>query len=430
MKEDNGDMRIKRKVSRMWLLVEAVLVFVIGWFAVDNELAKLLRRAIIPMGWDVGNVLVVPVRPLPEYDPEYRPQAAGGSAVAQDFQRIGTVLASLEGVESTAPCGLFFPGIDNSRFDRAIRDSTHFLECCMLYRVMGTDFMEVFGYEWVLPENGPSVADDALGSVVVSEDVADFLFPGENPIGRSFESLGGVLNTVVGVVPRQKLREPTGVPVPVIISNIPSVSAGDISSGLASWVVRVKDGTDTEALIPYLNRTLSVRAVFGNLRTDSVYALSNKLESNDDDLTFVVLVYVLLNLVLGALSYWLLYSRKSKDEFGVRLAMGATAAALRRRAVLDSFRISVIGAAIGMVIVFNLVLVTGRDFATKGAVYFGVYPAAETLAPWPVLTSPFLSALMVTLVVAAVVFAVNALAALLSVWKVSRMRPSETLREE
>ena len=37
---------------------------------------------------------------------------------------------------------------------------------------------------------------------------------------------------------------------------------------------------------------------------------------------------------------------------------------------------------------------------------------------------------MVTLVVAAVVFAVNALAALVSVWKVSRMRPSDALREE
>ena len=229
----------------------------------------------------------------------------------------------------------------------------------------------------------------------------------------SFESTESGNNVVVGVIPRQKLREITGVPTPVLISNIAAVNYDELSNGGAYWVARVADGTDLDAFLPELNRVLSSQAAFGNLRATAVFP-----------------IYLVLNLVLGAFSFWLLSSRKNQDEYGVRQAMGATPARLRISAVVRACRSTAIAVVIGIVLVLNVNLVLGRESATVGAEFFGVYPAAETLTPWPVLTSGPLSVLMVTAVVAAAVFLMNILAALVSVWKVSGMRPSEALREE
>lgn len=425
-------MKTQKKIrSGVWLIVETVLVFVLGWFLADPEIMKLVRRVSVPMGWDYEGVVTVPVEVLPEYDPDYRPEASARERMTEDFRRIGDFLSSVNWVEYAAPCGPFFPGINNSKYGRVFRDSTHFMECSMMYRVAGTDFMEVFGYSWVLPENNPFLAEDAVGAVVVSEDIAEFLFPGESPLGKSFESTESGRNIIAGVIPRQKVREKSGVPTPVLITNVAAVDFQELSGGVANWVIRLSEEADMDSFIPELNRRLSSQGPFGNLRTAAAYPLENKLKNNVD-VTFrnVGLIYLVLNIVLGSFSFWLLSSRKSRDEYGVRQAMGATPARLRLSAVAHSLRSTSIAVGIGIVLVFNINLVLGREAATSGATYFGVYPAAETLAPWPVLTSPFLSALMVTLVVAAVVFAVNALAALVSVWKVSRMRPSEALREE
>ena len=421
----------KKIKSGVWLIVETVLVFVLGWFLADPEIMKLYRSISIPMGWDYENVVVVPVDVLADYDPDYRPEAMSQDRMTEDFRRIGEVLSSVSGVEYTAPCRPFFPGINNSMSGRVFRDSTHFMECCMLYRVSGTDFMEVFGYEWVQPENSPFPTEDAVGRVVVSEDLAEFLFPGENPIGKSFESTESGNNVIVGVIPRQKLREITGIPTPVVIANIAAVNYSELSTGGAYWVARLAEGTDMEAILPELNKELSSQASFGNLRTAAAWPLENRLQASADvSFRNIGLIYLALNLVLGAFSFWLLSSRKSQDEYGVRQAMGATPARLRLSAVARAARSTAIAVGIGIVVVFNMNLILKRDAATAGVMFFSAYPAAETLAPWPVLTSGFLSALAVTLAVAAVVFMMNILAALVSVWKVSGMRPSEALREE
>ena len=119
----------------------------------------------------------------------------------------------------------------------------------------------------------------------------------------------------------------------------------------------------------------------------------------------------------------MLQTRRRIDEYGVRIAMGSSPGRLRRNTVAGSIGLSALAVGIGLLVVFNVRMLRQIQYDYS-------YLPEATLAPWPILTSPFLSALMVTLVVAAVIFVVNALAALVSVWKVSGMRPSEILREE
>ncbi len=425
--------RHKNRMSRTWFVIETVMVFTVGWLLADEEIMKQLRKALIPMGWEPEKVLMVPVRVLPDYDPMYDAAAAHPERVLGNFNQMGELLASVEGAEAVTPYGAFSPGVNNQHFVGAFRDSSHFISCAVMHRVTGSDFIGTLGYRWVLPEEGLPPEQDIPGRVIVSEDLAEFLFPGENPIGRSFDTNESGSNTIVGVVSRQKVWETTGVPVPVMIVNVRASGLNsDIANGYAGWAVRAEPGTDMDELTAAVNlRLSSSQAAFGNVRARSAWPMLNQVQSNQD-VTFyrVGIVFLLLNMALGVLSFWLLYSRKSKDEYGVRTAMGATPSRLRLDAMLQSVGITAVAVGIGVLIVFNLSLAMGREPAVLGAVRYGAYPSVESMAPWPLITSGFLSGVVVTVIVAGTIFLINALAALLSVWKVTGMRPSEALREE
>ena len=85
--------------SGMWLIVETVLVSVLGGFLADPEIMKLYRSMFIPMGWDYENVVVVPGEVLPDYDPDYRPEAMERERMTEDLRRVGEVRASVSGGE-------------------------------------------------------------------------------------------------------------------------------------------------------------------------------------------------------------------------------------------------------------------------------------------------------------------------------------------
>ena len=236
--------------------------------------------------------------------------------------------------------------------------------------------------------------------------------------------------TVAGVIQRQKVRTMTDNPRPVVIVNMASYPAGYIRSGQCFWVLRLSQDTDMRQFIEQINYGTASRTSFGNLRAGRSYPVTKVMDSyGGRELETILLSYLLLNLILGAFSHYALQTRRRADEFGVRTAMGSTPGRLRRDVVAAGLGQAALSVGIGLFVVLNIILFRGRDVVFIGQVNMPALPESS-LAPWPVLTSPFLSALMVTLAVAAVIFVVNALAALVSVWKVSRTRPSEILREE
>ena len=296
--------RHNNRMSRTWFVIETVMVFTVGWLLADEEIMKQLRKTLIPMGWEPEKVLMVPVRVLPDYDPMYDAAAADPGRILSNFNQMGELLASVEGVETVTPCGALSPGVNNQHYVGAFRDSSNFISCAVMHRVTGSDFIGALGYRWVLPEGGLPPEQDVSGKVIVSEDLAEFLFPGENPVGRSFQTNENGSNTIVGVVSRQKVWEITGVPVPVMIINVPASGiCSDISNGYAGWMVRAEPDTDIEELTAAVNlRLSSSQAAFGNIRARSAWPMHNQVRNNED-VTFyrVGIVFLLLNMVLGVL---------------------------------------------------------------------------------------------------------------------------------
>lgn len=313
-------------------------------------------------------------------------------------------------------------------------DTSVKIQAACFLKELGSDFMDVFGFRVLAPEGGVRPADEGTGTVIISEDLAEALFPGSDPVGQTLylanNSSPAAPRTVAGVIQRQKVRTMTDNPRPVVIVNMASYPVGYIRSGQCFWVLRLSQDTDMRQFIEQINYGTASRTSFGNLRVGLSYPVTKVMDSyGGRELETILLSYLLLNLILGAFSHYALQTRRRADEFGVRTAMGSTPGRLRRDVVAAGLGQAALSVGIGLFVVLNIILFRGRDVVFIGQVNMPALPEA-TLAPWPILTSPFLSALMVTLAVAAVIFVVNALAALVSVWKVSRTRPSEILREE
>ena len=426
---DNDASAPSRRCRGLWLVIEASLVVAIGWLAGNPVLMNAMRRCIVPMGWEPDRVVSLPVISLAASDAASASGESPDEKLQADFRRIGQSIASLDGVESMTPSTQNFPGNMLCPSLQVFKDTLKRFNATCYTAGYGSDFMDVFGIKTVIPDGNTSRTAGSLGSIVISEDLAAEFFPEDSPVGKTLyvADWGGepVRKTVTGVMARQK-RNAVYLPEPAIVLSIPEFPSEDIRQSRCCWHVRVSKGTDVRKFIEELDSYMAEQGLFGELSVGDAYLLRDDIEripklSRTPNL--IILCYLLLNLVLGALSHYMLQTRRRIDEYGVRIAMGSSPGRLRRNTVAGSIGLSTLAVGIGLLVVFNVRMLRQIHYDYS-------YLPEATLAPWPILTSPFLSALMVTLVVAAVIFVVNALAALVSVWKVSGMRPSEALREE
>jgi putative ABC transport system permease protein len=236
--------------------------------------------------WAVGLVLVgvggMPTRlPAQGVDPPAR--AANGKTVSPPEPthiEVRSVLSS--SVKQTIPpdrvenYGLTYQDFD--RLKAAVRTVTravpirelpeqiryqgHAIEC----RVVGTthDYAAVTGLEM---DRGrfPTDADNAaaLNHVVVSSEVAQALFPEEDPVGKSVK-VGTDYFTVVGVVKQAKdLKDNVYMPLITcqlrfgerIIDNRPG-RVETVKTQLSRLILEVRDGADVEATAALVKSTL------------------------------------------------------------------------------------------------------------------------------------------------------------------------------
>lgn len=431
----NDDSRKVRKgVRSIWIVAEASLVFVIAWIIADPLLLNAVRRHAVPAGWVPDHVICVPVTSLSVTDARYSPEANEDESIVADFRRIGRKLAGMEGVTSVAPATAFFPGNNSETRMTVYTDTAAKLQATCFIKELGTDFMDVFGFSFVAPEGNMTALPEGTGTVIISEDLAESLFPGNDPVGKTLYMANGsapaVPKTVAGVILRQKVRTMTDNPRPTVIVNMSAFPADYFRSGQCCWTVRLSGDTDERQFLENLSYGIPSGNFFGNLQAGKAYPVTDVLDSyGGTEIQQIILYYLLINLVLGALSHFLLRTRWRFDELGVRMAMGASPGRIRCEEAVCSLKVAALSCSIGLFVVLNFILFSGRDTVSVGQVNMPALPDSS-LAPWPLLHSDFLSALYVTSAVAAVIVSVNVAAALLSVWKVSEMRPSDALREE
>jgi hypothetical protein len=249
----------------------------------------------------------------------------------------------------------------------------------------------------------------APGNVVISRSAAQALWPGQPAVGRRIQQQGtDAWHTVVGVVedvmqygfrdrPQSHVYLPLVGPKPT------------------DWIVTtpayVLKTARAEVIAP------DVRALVQQVAPEApmyrVYTMEGLAARSMIELSFTLLtlgIVSALALFLGALGLYGVLScvvAERTREIGVRMALGATAAAVRRMVVAQGARVVAVGVALGL-------LAALAATRALGSLLFGVAPVdGATFAG-----------------MAALMLAIGALAAYLPARRASRVDPCESLRSE
>jgi putative ABC transport system permease protein len=195
--------------------------------------------------------------------------------------------------------------------------------------------------------------DDAPLVAIVSADVASRLWPGEDPVGKRLK-MGGVSSkdnwrTIVGVAARTRYRDLRS-PQPTLY--VPAaqliVSAESLAVRSAAPLARVADIVRSE-----------VRAADPAVRVPRVSMFAELLReplARPRFYAFVFSVFGTSALLLSAIGLFAVIAasvRQRYAEIGLRQALGATPADVRRMVMRQGMRLAIIGAGTGLALALS-----------------------------------------------------------------------------
>jgi len=249
----------------------------------------------------------------------------------------------------------------------------------------------------------------AHGKVVISRSAARLLFPGQRAVGRRLQQQGqAAWHTVVGVV--EDVMQYGFRDKPQALVYYPLVGPTPTSWSITTPAYVIKTAR-AEAIAPEV-RTL-IREVAPEAPMYRVYTMAELAARSMVALSFTLLtlgVVSALALFLGALGLYGVLSvvvAERTREIGVRMALGATAAAVRRMVVAQGARVVALGVAIG------LLTALAATRALSGLLFGVAAFDAPTFAA-----------------MASLMLAIGGLAAYVPARRASRVDPCESLRSD
>ncbi len=201
--------------------------------------------------------------------------------------------------------------------------------------------------------------DTSPGAAIVNETFAKTFFPGQDPIGRTFErGADQPLYKIVGVtpdVPYDDLREPSGAVFYVPIDEIGDKSAPKVVD-FATFTIHT-NAQNPLALANSLRQLIAQR--HNGLRVSNVTTQPDVIRDQtirERLIAMLAAFFAVVALLLGGIGLYavLNYSvLQRRREIGIRMAIGSTRAGIVRIVTLDVFRMIVLGSCAGVALGFG-----------------------------------------------------------------------------
>jgi putative ABC transport system permease protein len=359
-------------------LSNALVVLQLAFSVVLLTLAGLGTRSaslmMVDLGFDSKNLLLLTVRTT-------------GSATTRDtnlvlIDRVQERLRSIPGVRRVSYVRSL-PSTETVRTAGAaesIRATAH---------TVGPDYFPTMGFSPTAGRTLSAGDRDRPGPMaVINQNLADALWPGESPLGRTmtfraldFRGLTGAETDrieVVGVVPNAFVRgfnpeRPDPRPNFAFVVEQRAFAEGrrdPAAPGEITFYLRhgTSDLESVSAALGPALREIDPRIAIASIRT---------MDAQLEGVTFtariiarLLLIFSLISLVIAAIGQYAVIAfsaRRRVREFGVRIALGASARQVLSTVLREGFGLTALGLLVG------LLLSVGVAFAIRGAL-FGVTP--------------------------------------------------------
>ena len=277
----------------------------------------------------------------------------------------------------------------------------------------GGDYFNVMGIKLLQGRTfttGEAVTPN--NSVIISRSTADKVWPGENPLGHTLRPrFGGqdtLAFTVVGVVADVKQDDWREAGEAIVYFPLTGPAPTAWAMGSPAYVVK---SSRADKLQPEVREL--VRQIAPEAPVYREYTMEFLARRSMQQLSFTMLtlgVVASLALLLGAIGLYGVLSyvvAERTREIGLRMALGATASAVRRMVVSQGTRVVVVGVIIGVAVAL-------ASTRVLGSLLFGVKPV-----------DPIVFAAMSVMMIA-----IGALASYMPARRASSVNPIESLRSD
>ena len=322
--------------------VAIALLVLVGAILVIRSFAE--ERSIDP-GFDAEEVMTFRLQlPTVEYSGE---EAAEFVRVAENrLQALPGVRAV--GLTSDMPLDDAYSAAYATTEERYARDPENRVR--MYYHRVSPDFFASLGVPFV---RGSTFDDTAGGDgdrqVVIDRRLAERLWPNENPIGHTLVIVRPPGFRVVGVVGEVRYRNL--LPNPEQIPEDSDVYLPILGSSTRNVSVLLRTEGDPQTILPAAR--MAMREIAPGLPLFQAQPMSDLLA---DETALTRLSSVLFGLfgfaalllaVIGIYGLMAYSVNQRRREFGIRMALGAEVAAIRRQVVKEGLRITFIGLLVG-----------------------------------------------------------------------------------
>ncbi|WP_456459543.1 ABC transporter permease [Reichenbachiella sp.] len=253
---------------------------------------------------------------------------------------------------------------DNGRTELTIGDISYFEE--KVYNVDSTLF-DVFTFDFILGD--PQTALDAPKSIVLNKTVADKIFKGENPIGKSLRVDGGDLFQVTGVYKDMPKNSHLIADVLISVDNRPNMANNNWGGFNIYTYILLSPTADAEAFGIKLDEVIQehVAPIFAQFNITIVYELINikdihlysDFQGEPEPLGDITYIYIfsavcVFMVFIACINYMNLATARSvkrATEVGIRKVMGAGRQLLIGQFLTESVLITICSFVLSVILV-------------------------------------------------------------------------------
>lgn len=253
---------------------------------------------------------------------------------------------------------------DNGRTELTIGDISYFEE--KVYNVDSTLF-DVFTFDFILGD--PQTALDAPKSIVLNKTVADKIFKGENPIGKSLRVDGGDLFQVTGVYKDMPKNSHLIADVLISVDNRPNMANNNWGGFNIYTYILLSPIADAEAFEIKLDEVIQehVAPIFAQFNITIVYELINikdihlysDFQGEPEPLGDITYIYIfsavcVFMVFIACINYMNLATARSvkrATEVGIRKVMGAGRQLLIGQFLTESVLITICSFVLSVILV-------------------------------------------------------------------------------
>ena len=420
-----------RRRRNGWLLAERILVSIISWIILDPVIVVTHDRK-LPLGYDADRLCLLTLTSLSSKAPGYDEQAEDSARLMDDYLGLVRHAASYEGVELATPLmGFCYPSSHGSGNASMIAEGDSVDKPMMWIEFLPhTRFFETYGFRPGKGRTPQELSDYTYGpeDIVLNEAASRLLFGTPDGQGRRCVRYSPSKDTtyipVAGMVGDFKILNDWH-PIPVMFRPIRSIDMDDVQEDMRI-LVRLREGVSMKHFLHGFRPWALQEMRRGNLFVRKIEAYEEVIADREAD-TFklyqrnlAMAVFFLVNLCLGVIGTFWLQTRTRREEVGVMLSFGGTPGRIVRLLMGEGVILTVLASCIGFLIYLQYALSEGLNQ--------GVSWIADGISFW--VSNFALHFLIVSALILLLLLAVVLIGIYVPARNISRVPPTEALRDE